>query len=135
MKRPVFALFILAVDAAHAQVFDLEVIVHAVLRSLAPLPGFLDAAERRHLVRDDALVDADDSVFECLRDTPDASDIAGIKITGESDFRVVRHLNGFFLSFEAEQWRHRTKNFLAKNAHVIMHPRQNRGLDETTAKL
>src|SRR5260221_14263223 len=51
-------------DAAHAQIFHLEVFVDAVLRALAAQSRLLDAAERRDLVRDDAGVDADNSVLE-----------------------------------------------------------------------
>ena len=38
--------------------------------------AFLHAAEGRDLGRDDALVDADDAVFEHLGDAPDAADVA-----------------------------------------------------------
>ena len=38
--------------------------------------AFLHAAKRRDLGRDDALVDADDAVFERLGDAPDAADVA-----------------------------------------------------------
>jgi hypothetical protein len=46
----------LAVDAAHAEVFDLEEFLDAVYRALAADAAFLHAAERRDLGRDDALV-------------------------------------------------------------------------------
>jgi len=42
--------------------------------------AFLHAAERGDLGRDDALVDADDAVFERLGDTPDAADVAALEI-------------------------------------------------------
>ena len=57
-------------QAAHKDVFDLQVIVDAVFGALAPRSGLLDAAERRHLVGDDALVDTYDAVFQCFGDPP-----------------------------------------------------------------
>src|SRR5271166_5099726 len=66
----------LAVDAAHAEVFDLEEFLDAVFRAFAADAAFLHAAERRDLGRDDALVDADDAVFEPLGDAPDVADVA-----------------------------------------------------------
>src|ERR1700719_3961243 len=72
-----------AVDAAHAQVLDLEVVLDAVFRALAADAAFLHAAERRDLGRDHPLVDADDAVSEGLGDPPDAADVAAVDIGGE----------------------------------------------------
>jgi hypothetical protein len=63
---------VLPIDAAHAEVFDFEEFLDAVFRAFAADAAFLHAAERRDLGRDDALVDADDAVFERLGDPPDA---------------------------------------------------------------
>src|SRR5437016_4450249 len=63
----------LPVDAAEAEVFDLEEFLDAVVRALAADARFLHAAERRDLGRDDAFVDADDAVFQGLGDPPDAA--------------------------------------------------------------
>src|SRR6516164_7771141 len=52
----------LPVDAAHAEVFDLEEFLDAVFRALAANAAFLHAAKRHDLGRDDALVDAHDAV-------------------------------------------------------------------------
>jgi len=38
---------------------------------------------RCDLGRDDALVDADDAVFERLGDAPDAADVAAVEIGGD----------------------------------------------------
>ena len=54
----------LAVDAAHAEVFDLEKFLDAVFRAFAADAAFLHTAEGGDLGRDDALVDADDAVLE-----------------------------------------------------------------------
>src|SRR5690606_25833088 len=53
-------------NPAHAHVFDLEILVDAVMRPLAADAAFLDAAEWRDLGRDEAGVDADDAAFERL---------------------------------------------------------------------
>jgi hypothetical protein len=45
--------------------------------------AFLHAAEGRALGRDDALVDADDAVFQRLGDPPDAADVAAVEIGGD----------------------------------------------------
>src|SRR6516225_803106 len=73
----------LAVDAAHAEVFDFEKLLDAVFRAFAADAAFLHAAEGGDLGRDDALVDADDAVFEGLGDPPDAADVAAVEIGGE----------------------------------------------------
>ena len=78
----------LAVDAAHAKVFDLEEFLDAVFRAFAADAAFLHAAERGDLGRDDALVDADDAVFEGFGDAPDAADVAAVEIGREAKFGV-----------------------------------------------
>src|SRR5215216_5713353 len=50
-------------DSAQQDVFDLEILVHAVLRALAAQTRLLDAAEWRHLGGDDADVRTDNSGF------------------------------------------------------------------------
>jgi len=72
----------LPVDAAHAEIFDLEEFLDAVFRAFAADAAFLHAAERCDLGRDDALVDADDAVFEPLGDPPDAADVTAVEIGG-----------------------------------------------------
>ena len=88
----------LAVDAAHAEVFDLEELLDAVFRAFAADAAFLHAAERRDLGRDDALVDADDAVFESLGDAPDAVDVAAVE--GGAEFGVVGDLYGLAIGLE-----------------------------------
>ena len=68
----------LPIDAAHAEVFDFEEFLDAVFRAFAADAAFLHAAEGGDLGRDDALVDADDAVFERLGDPPDAADVAAV---------------------------------------------------------
>jgi hypothetical protein len=79
---------LLAVDAAHAEVFDFEEFLDAVFRAFAADAAFLHAAEGRDLGRDDAFVDADDAVFEGLGDPPDAADVAAVEIGGETELRI-----------------------------------------------
>src|SRR6185312_11421229 len=104
-------------DAAEAQILDLEELLDAVFRALAPEPAFLDAAEGRHFGRDDALVDADDAVFEGFGHPPHAIDVAAVEIGGEAEFRVVGHLDRLGLGLETEERRHRTESLLARHLH------------------
>src|SRR5438128_12254625 len=57
--------------------------------------------ERGDLGRDDALVDADDTVFEGLGDASDAPDVAAVEIGGEAELGVVGHLDGLGVGLEA----------------------------------
>src|SRR5581483_8631319 len=75
--------------AADAEVFDFEVVLDAVLRSLAAEAGFLDAAERRDLGRDEAGVGADDAVLETLGDLEQTRDIAGIEVARQPELGIV----------------------------------------------
>ena len=68
----------LPVDAAHAEVFDFEELLDAVFRAFAADAALLHAAEGGDFGRDDALVDADDAVFQRLGDAPDAADVAAV---------------------------------------------------------
>ena len=54
----------------------------------------MHAGEPGDLDRDDALVDADDAVFEGLGDALDAADVAAVEIVREAEFGVVDHLVG-----------------------------------------
>src|SRR6185436_11002141 len=76
-------------DPAHAEVFDLEEILDAVFGALAADAGFLHAAEGGDFGGDDALVDADDAVFERFGDAPDAAQVARVEIGGEAVLGVV----------------------------------------------
>src|SRR6516225_11881995 len=123
----------LPVDAAHAEVFDFEEFLDAVLRAFAADAAFLHAAEGGDLGRDDAFVDADDAVFERLGDAPDAADVAAVEIGGETEFRVVGHLDRLVFAFEAIERGHRTKGLLLGDDHVGRHIGQYRRLEEAAA--
>ena len=89
-------------DPANGQIFDFEIILDAVFGSLAAEAGGFHAAEGGDLGRDDALVDADDAVFQGFRDAEDAPDIAGVEIGREAEFGVIGELDRLFLGFEAK---------------------------------
>ena len=90
--RVITACVDLAVDASHGQeVLDLHEVVHPVLRAFTADAGFLHASERRHLVRDDPLVDADDAVLQALGHPPDATDVAAVEVRRETELGVVGH--------------------------------------------
>src|SRR6266852_6578763 len=78
--RPVCLIRCSALDAAHAEVFDFEEFLDAVFRAFAADAAFPHAAEGGDLGRDDALVDADDAVFERFGDAPDAADVAAVEV-------------------------------------------------------
>src|SRR6266478_3540412 len=99
----------LAVDAAHAEVFDLEEFLDAVFRAFAADAALLHAAKGGDLGRDDALVDADDAVFERLGEAPDAADVAAVEIGGEAEFGVVGHLDRLVFALEAVERRYGTR--------------------------
>ena len=69
----------LAVQTADQQVFDFQIIVHAVVRAFAAEAGLFDAAKRRGFVGDNPGVDADHAVFQLLSRPPDAADVAAVE--------------------------------------------------------
>src|SRR5688572_23328428 len=64
--------------------FHIEIFVDAVARAFAAEAGLFHAAEGRGLRRDEASVDADDAVFECLGHAPDPADVASVEIGREA---------------------------------------------------
>jgi hypothetical protein len=80
--------------------------------------------------RDDAFVDADDAVFERFGDAPDAADVAAVEIGGETEFGVVRHLDGLVLGLEAVERGDRAKSLLLGDDHVGRHIGQNGRLEK-----
>src|SRR5688500_349531 len=99
----------LFVDAAHAQVFDLEEFLDAVLGAFAADSRFLHAAEGRDLVGDDPDVDADDAVLERLGHAPDAADVTAVEIGREAELGIVGELDQLLLGLEAEERRNRAE--------------------------
>src|ERR1700730_1066527 len=77
--------------------------------------------------------DADDAVFERLGDTPDAADVAAVKIGGEAEFGVVGHLDCLVLALEAVERRDRAKGLLLGDNHIGLHIGQDRRLEEAAA--
>src|SRR5829696_8065207 len=106
-----------AVDAAEAEVFDLEELLDAVFRALAADAAFLHAAERGNLGRDDALVDADDAVFERLGDAEDAADVAAVEIGSKAELGIVRHMDRLGIGLEAIERRDGTERLLFRDDH------------------
>src|SRR5260370_436317 len=109
------------VNTAEAEVFDLEELVDAVMRALAADAAFLHAAERGDLGRDDALVNADDAVFQGLGDAPDAADVAAVEIGGEAELGVVCHLYRLGFGLEAIERRDRPEGLFPRDQHVGRH--------------
>ena len=59
-----------------AEILDFQIILDPVFRPLASEAGLLDAAEGRHLVRNQPGIDADHAVFQRLANTPAARHVA-----------------------------------------------------------
>src|SRR5262245_28539 len=79
-----------AADAADRPVLQLEPLVDPVRGALAPDPRLLDAAERRHLGRDEPGVDPDDPVLQCLSDPVHAPEALRVEVGREPVRGVVR---------------------------------------------
>src|SRR5690606_35726167 len=103
---------------AHAHVLDFKELFDAVLGAFPSDAGFLHAAKRRNLSRNDAGVDADDAAFKAFADTPDSTDVPGIEVRSQAKLRIVCHGYTFFFRFEAEEWSHRTEGLLPHDLHV-----------------
>src|SRR6266705_2481992 len=127
-------LALLAVDAAHAEIFDDQIVLDPVLRSFPPHARFLHAAEGCDFGGDDAGVDADDSVFERLGDAPDAVDVAAVEVRREAEFGVVGEPDRFFFVLEAEEWRDRAEGLLLRYFHAGVDVGEDGGLEEGTAE-
>src|SRR5437763_4075690 len=121
-------------QAADRGIFDLEEAFDAVFRSLPADAGLLHTAERSHLGGDDALIDADDAVFQIFHDAEDAADIARIEIGGKPVFGVVRHADGVRILLKAEQGDDGSEDFLARHRHVGCDIAHNGGLEEGAAQ-
>src|SRR5690606_21976238 len=114
----------------HAEILHFEIILDAVFRALAAVAAFLHAAERRHFGRADALVGADEAVFQRLRHAPHAPDVPAVVIGGETELGVVGELDRIVFRLEAEQRRDRPKGLLAENLHIRLGVGENGRLEE-----
>src|SRR6266850_7606808 len=83
----------LAGNPAEAHIFDFEELVHSILGTFAAEAGFLHAPEGRDLRGNDSGVDADNSILERFRDTPDAGHVSSVEVRSQSEFRVIREGN------------------------------------------
>ncbi|MGY2933126.1 hypothetical protein ACVWZ6_002728 [Bradyrhizobium sp. GM6.1] len=63
-------------EPRHHHVFDLDILIQAMMRTFATEATFLDTAEGRDFRGDQARVDTDHAGFKCLGDAPDAAEIA-----------------------------------------------------------
>jgi hypothetical protein len=84
--------------------------------------------------RDDALVDADDAVFEGFGDAPDAADVAAVEIGDETEFGVIGHLDRVGFALEAVERGDGSEGLLFGDDHVGRHIGQYRRLEEGAAE-
>src|SRR5271163_448341 len=121
-------------DSTKTEVFDFQIFLDAIFGTFAAQAGLLDAAEGSDFGGDEAGVDADDAVFEGFGDTPDAGDVAAIKISGEAEFGVVGEGDGFGFAAKTEERCDGAESFFAGNHHLRSDFRENSGLEETAAE-
>src|SRR5690606_31631738 len=72
-------------QAAHAQVFQVEVIVQAIDRAFVAHAAFLDATKRCDFRRDNAFVDANHAILQCTRHAEATRQIFGVDICRETE--------------------------------------------------
>src|SRR5262245_36143182 len=104
------------------------------MRAFTAEATFLDAAEGRDFCRDQAGVDADHAGLQRLGDAPDATEIAGIEIRREPEWRVVAHRDHIGFILEAEYRRERAKCFLVRDQRVGLDIGEHRRLEEAAAE-
>ncbi len=121
-------------NTSEAEVFHLEIFVDTIFRTFAAKARFLDAAKGCDLGRDEAGVDADDPIFERLRNFPHSSDIAAIEIGSQTELGIVCESYGVRFGFEAEERRYRSESFFPGNRHCRGNASEDRRLEEASAQ-
>ena len=117
-------------DIPQAQVLDLDVVVHAVVRALAAQARLFDAAEGHMLGGQNAHIDAHHAVFERLAHAEDAAHVTAVEIARQPELGVVGRRNGLLLGIEAEHRGKRAEGFFACAQHVGRGVGHHRGLEE-----
>src|SRR5262249_62201417 len=97
-------------------------------------PGFLYTAEGRNFGRNQAVVHADNSVFERFGDTPNAGDVSPVEIGGKAEFGVVCKGDGVGFRLEAEKRRDGAKSLFPRHSHLRGDVSKNGGLKESAAE-
>ncbi len=105
-------------DAAEADIFELHVVIHAVFRAFATGARLFDAVKRCDFGGYQPGVDANNAVFKRFRYLEDTREIAGIKIGGQSEYRIVGHGDDLIDICEAKNRSQRPKCFFARTAMV-----------------
>src|SRR6266404_691083 len=119
---------------AEAHVFDFEELVHSILGTFAAEAGFLHAAEGRDLRRNDSGVDADNSILEGFRDTPNAGHVSPVEVSSQSEFRVIREGHRLRIRFEPEERRDRAESFFTCHGHLRRDAGENGRLKKAAAE-
>src|SRR5438445_3742239 len=100
---------------------DLRVQIDRIPSELATEPRLLVAAKRRHRIDLAVGVDPDRAGFELARDTEGAIDILGPYRRCESVVGVVALHDDVVLVLELYRGSDRSKDFLARDFHLIVH--------------
>ena len=117
-------------DVPNAEVFDLDIFFHAVVRAFAAQARLLDAAERHVLGGQNADVDAHHAVLQRFGHAEDAAHVAAVEVAGQAKLGVVGGVNRFLFGLEAEHRRQRAKGFFFGAQHVGGGIGHHRGLEE-----
>src|SRR5690606_23632581 len=133
-RRPALITFASEAEAADADIFGVEIILDALMPTLAAEAGLLDATERRLGRGDDAFIDADHAVFQPLHDAEGAAEIAGVEIAGEAVFGVVGEIHRLLLGLEAEDGRDRAEDLFLGETHLRRRPGDHGRLEEGAAE-
>src|ERR1700760_1454503 len=83
-----------------ADVLDGHVIIQAILRAFPAVPGLFYPSERRHDVRDQAGVYADQAKIESLGDAPDSTDVATVEIARQAVRSAIGQFDSLTLIFK-----------------------------------
>src|SRR3989344_268035 len=92
----------LFLNVPQAQVLDLHIVVHAVVRALAAQARLLDAAKGHVLGGQNTHVGADHAVFQGLGHAEDSAHVAAVEVAGQAKLGVVGRVDGFLLGLELE---------------------------------
>ena len=117
-------------ETAKAKILHLQEFIHAVVRTFAPKSRLLNSTERGDFVRNQSRIDADDAAIQGFRGSPGAADVAAVKVTRQTEFGIVGHLNAFFIALEAEKRCEGTEGLLAGNLHLGSYLAQNRRFEK-----
>lgn len=122
-------------DVTQAEVFHLQVLIHAMARAFATQTRLLHAAKWHMFGGDDANVDAHHAIFERFAHAVDAANVAAVEIAGQAKLGVVGGVHGFLLFVKPKHRGEGAKRFFAGAQHVGAGVGDDGGLKELAVQL